>query len=210
MATWRIWPATSGPAVTADATPYSLSTEFMVTVAGCSITGYWWWCPVSGATTAKTLSLWSVTTGTTGTRITAANATSATNTAGAWNFTACTPTALTINQHYRAEVFLNAVSNWYGNTANYWSTGAGSANIVNGPLTAFTQANATGGIQGGFLQTGSAGFTTGQSNNSNYWIDIQVDDGAGGVSILPQQTKHRMPAVFTRIAGRREGAVYSR
>ena len=144
MATWRIWPATNGPALTVDANPYSLSTEFAVTASGCSITGYWFWCPATAATVAVTHSLWSVTTGTTGTRITAANATSGTLTAGAWNFTACTPTALTSGQHYRTEVTHTQSTSWYGNTASYWSSGGGSADIVNGPLTAFTQANATG------------------------------------------------------------------
>ena len=104
MATWRIWPSTNGDIVASDTTSNTLSTEFAVTQAGCSITGYWWWCPASGDTTAKTFSLWSCTTGTTGTRITAANATSGTLTAGAWNFTACTPTPLTANQHYRTEM----------------------------------------------------------------------------------------------------------
>ena len=206
MTTWRIWPATSGPAVTSDATAYSLSTEFTVTSAGCTITGYWWWCPATGQTTAKTFSLWSVTTGTTGTRITAANATSGTQTAGAWNFTACTATALTANQHYRAEITFAPTQNWYGTTASYWSTGGGASNIVNGPLTAFSSANATGGIQGGFITGSTVSFTTGQSSNSNYWIDVQVDDGA--VARLPQQLRQRVP-LLTREAARAR-ATYGR
>lgn len=32
----------------------------------------------------------------------------------------------------------------------------------------------------------------------------------GGVGILPQQTKHRMPAYFTRLSSRHQGGVYSR
>jgi hypothetical protein len=180
VATWRIWPSTSGPAITADTTAYSLSTEFAVTSAGCSITGYYYWLPTTGTTVAKTLSLWSVTTGTTGTRITAANATSAVQTAGAWNFTACTSTALTSGQHYRAEVtYTQGTNNWYGVTASYWSSGGGASNIVNGPLTAYSAANATGGIQGGFLTSATVGFTTGTSGNGNYWIDVQIDDGGG-------------------------------
>lgn len=49
------------------------------------------------------------------------------------------------------------------------------------------------------------------TQNADFWAGIafQVLD-AGGVaaSILPQQTKHRFPAAFTRIAGRNSGAVY--
>src|SRR5258708_4928240 len=183
MATWRIWPSTNGDVVASDTTSNSLSTEFAVTQAGCSITGYWWWCPVSGDTAAKTFTLWSVTTGTTGTQITAANATSGTNIAGAWNFTACTPTALTANQHYRTEVtFAVTTSSWYSGTANYWTAGGGASNIVNGPLTGFSNANATGNVQGGFITGTSPAFTTAQSSAAVYWIDVQVDDGVAAAS----------------------------
>ena len=157
MATWRIWPATSGSTVTTDPNPYSLSAEFAVTQAGCNITGYWWWCPASGATVSVTFSLWSCTTGTTGTRITAANATSGTLTAGAWNFTACTPTALTASQHYRAEVTHTQTTNWYGATNSYFSSGGGASNIVNGPLTCYSAANALGNVQGGYLASSTTG-----------------------------------------------------
>jgi hypothetical protein len=136
--------------LSADPNPYSLSTEFMVTVPGCTITGYWFWCPSGGATVAVTLSLWSCTTGTTGTRITAANATSGTLTANAWNFTACAATALTPGQHYRAIVTHTQATSWYGGTGGYWTTGnPGAVNLANGPLVAFTASEALGGIQGG-------------------------------------------------------------
>ena len=193
MATWRIWPSTNGDVVAADTTANSLSTEFAVTQAGCSITGYWWWCPASGSTAAKTFSLWSVTTGTTGTRITAANATSGTLTAGAWNFTACTPTALTSGTHYRVIMTFAGGANYYAATANYWATGGGSADIVNGPLKAFTQANATGNIQGGFIAGSTVAFTTGQFNNANYWVDVQVDDGVVPAGSPPQQAPGWFP-----------------
>ena len=179
MATWRIWPALSGGAVTADAAAYSLSVEFTVTQSGCNFTGYWWWCPASGNTAAKGFSLWSVTTGTTGTQISAANATSGTLTAGAWNFTACTPTALTSGTHYRAEVTYAGGANWYGPILSYFTSGAGASNIVQGPLTCFSNANATGTIQGGYVAgTGTALFTTGAAGGGAwYGIDVQVDDG---------------------------------
>src|SRR5258708_30657634 len=194
MATWRIWPSTNGDIVASDTTSNTLSTEFAVTQAGCSITGYWWWCPASGDTTAKTFSLWSCTTGTTGTRITAANATSGTLTAGAWNFTACTPTPLTANQHYRTEMTFAGGANYYAATSNYWASGGGSADIVNGPLTAFTQANALGNIQGGFIAGSAVAYTTGQFNNANYWVDVQIDDGPVPVATPPPYAPGRFPA----------------
>lgn len=172
MTTWRIWPSGNGGALLSDTSAYSLSAEFAVTQSGCTITGYWRWCPTSGSTAAKTFSLWSVTTGTTGTRITAANATGATEIAGAWNFTACTPTALTSGQRYRAEITFAGGSNWVAFTDSGFPS-----DIVNGPLTCYSSANATGGIQGGYVDGSTPAFTTSNDTNTNFWIDVLVDDG---------------------------------
>ena len=57
--------------------------------------------------------------------------------------------------------------------------GDAASDIVHGPLTAFTGANATGGIQGGYHQSSSAAFAGSQYLHSNYWVDVQVDDNAG-------------------------------
>src|SRR5258708_23320631 len=67
-------------------------------------------------------------------------------------------------------------------SANYWTSGGGASNIVNGPLTAFSNANATGNVQGGFITGTSPAFTTAQSSAAVYWIDAQVDDGVAAAS----------------------------
>jgi hypothetical protein len=48
-------------------------------------------------------------------------------------------------------------------------------------------------------------------NDTNAIVGFEIlPTGAGGVGILPQQAKKRMPAIFTRIAAPRRSAVYSR
>lgn len=60
--------------------------------------------------------------------------------------------------------------------------------------------------------TATYGVTIPTSSNAAYNLVVceLLGTGAAPASILPQQTKHRFPAAFTRIAGRRGSAVYSR
>ena len=74
--------------------------------------------------------------------------------------------------------------------------------------------SADNGVGGTDPSTGGGASQTVTWNNtqSDNWsvIAVEVLPAAGGVSILPQQTKHRLPATFTRIIGRNRNAVYSR
>lgn len=60
--------------------------------------------------------------------------------------------------------------------------------------------------------TGSA-VTVSWTQNSDWWGALTCEVlavGAGAAGILPQQSKHRAPAYFTRLNSRNRGGVYSR
>lgn len=183
MTLWQLWPATNGPALTTDSVTTDLGVEFFVTQSGCSLTGYRWWLPAGGNTFAVTVRLYSTTNGTTGTLIPAGTVTSGTLTAGSWNTLPVTPVALTASTHYRAVVTYAGTNDHYGATSLYWSSGAGSAGITNGPLTAPNSAGALNNGQGSFNEPSTAGFSASTFNQTNYWLDVTVDDGAGTVGV---------------------------
>lgn len=177
MADYRLYPATSGPSSAAsDSTSYTMGVEFYVTSAA-NLTGYWWWCAIGASTAPQVHQLWQVATGTTGSAVGGTTVTSGTRTQGQWNFTALSPpVALTPNQRYRASVTDSSGADWYS------ATPAGfPVDIVNGPLTAPSTVNATGGIQMGYVISSVPTFpelTTG----GNYWMDVQVSDPGGSTT----------------------------
>lgn len=201
MGTYRIWPSTNGPAsVVGDTTAYTLGTEFYVT-ALVDFTGYWWWCTPGADTSAKTCGLWQVVTATTGTPVAGAGAVSGPLTQGAWNWIpAAAPVQLTENQRYRAGILGTSGTNWYGATP-----GAFPADIVHGPLTAPSTANAVGNVQGGYNQQSVLAipaFTNG--SGPSYWLDVQVVDSAAPPTATRTNTRGREPV--TTLSGRRPSA----
>lgn len=172
MADYRIFPATNGPSSPAsDTTSYTMGVEFYVT-ADANLTGFWWWCAPGADTSVKTHQCWQVATGTTGTAVPGTQVNTGTLTQGQWNFTALSPPVpLTPNQRYRASITdLSSGHNWYSATPDGYP-----ADVVDGPLTAPSTVNATGGIQVGYVISSTPTYpelTTG----ANYWVDVQVSD----------------------------------
>lgn len=156
---------------------FSLGTEFGVT-STCWITAIRYY---KNTTTNNfgtiACRLYSVNTATTGTFVTGTDVSITSTTAQGWlsaNLT--TPVQLNPGTHYRvAGLFPTR----YTAFNNYWNTGPGASDIVNGPLTAYSNAHATGGIQGSFVaqSTGTTpNFPTSLGSNSNYYVDVVVTD----------------------------------
>ena len=102
------------------------------------------------------------------------------------------PPSLASGVKYKAAVYQPNAANWYSNTANYWTSGAGSAGVTNGPLSA---PNSAGGAQGqdSFVVGGPTYPNAG--SGANYWIDVVVavtTPAAGGGA--PDRHHHRTPA----------------
>ena len=202
MTTYRLFPATNGPA-----SPVSYSGNFIagvnfeVTTGNMWFTGYWWWVPgTNGDTGAQKFALWNATGAATGVLLPAATVTSGTLTAGQWNFVAIpTPIQLAPGMTYCAATGWTAVhgfpdSDTAGSgtgAADSYGTGGHTAGITNGPLFAFSDTAGGGGTkpepwgsaQGVFSTAGtdpSLILPRTASNSANFWIDLQVTDQVPG------------------------------
>ena len=171
MATYRIFPSTSGPGSAAgDTTSYTLGSEFYCTSTAVLL-GYYWWCATGADTSSKAFQLWSVTTGTTGSAVSGSAVSSGTLTTGTWNYTAlATGVVLTSGQRYRASILGTSGANWYSSTSSGFPS-----DLVNGLLTCPSTTNATGGIQSGYTVSATQVYPQ-FSVGSNYWIDVLVSD----------------------------------
>lgn len=163
MTSYRLWPATNGPA-TASAyplgNPFISGMVFMVT-AEAWFQGYWWWvCPAGGqATTPVKCALWQIdaSQGVSSHHLVPGTVvTSGTLTAGQWNYIplatpiplslggsqGATPqSAVTGSTVGGAAVYVAAVgcNGPFPDTNNYWGAGQTAPNgITNGPLSAYS------------------------------------------------------------------------
>ena len=179
MTDYRLWPATNGPAVEADTSSTDLGVQFKVT-SGSAITfnGYWRWSGTGQDTngTHYSFKLFSTANGTTGSLVTGTSVTGAgTWTVGSWYYTPLSvPVTLVSGTTYVASVTHTTAANHYPATASYWSSGAGSAGITNGPLIAPGVATALGGIQSGYNEPSTGVIPSHVYNATNYWIDVSV------------------------------------
>lgn len=169
-----------------DAT-WEFGIQFQVTASGYQLTGYWWYLPATGNTDATqyTFSLYSTSNGTSGTLVSGSTVTaSGTWVQGAWNFVPlASPVALSNGTTY---VAVNSIAVTAGAAYqflhSYWSTGAGSGGLTDGPVTAPGTASALGAHQQPFNEPGSASFPSSVFEDSFYGIDINVTAAATPVS----------------------------
>lgn len=194
MTLYQIWPATSGPGSATVDGGVDLATEFYVTSAGLVATGLRFWRADTSIIGSIVGRIYIVTDASSGTPLSGTDVAFTLSGTGWQTATFTAPVALTSGQRYRAVV--NFPTN-YSATGAYWSSGGGAADIVNGPLTAPTIGNATGGDQGSFVVSGSLAYPTNSFNATNYWIDVNVQSG---------QTVNIGQAVETDTAGHNTAA----
>jgi hypothetical protein len=206
MATYRLFPSTSGPA---NAISYSgnfiSGMCFTVSQGGCWFQGYWWWVapgsggsPVPGSTGPFKCALWSLKNGSTGTVVSGSVVTSGTLTAGQWNFIPIAtpvqlsngydPAASTHGSAYVAAIGVN--SNFIDTNSQFNSGDVYAAGITNGPLVAYSGTTGSKPApyslhQGVFSVGGSDPSTilpttgdSGGDGGSNFWVDVQVSTTA--------------------------------
>lgn len=183
MTTYYLLGASNPTGVTTNAsTGFSLGTEFGVT-ATCWITAIRYYKASPSDFGTPTGRLYTVTTATTGAAVSGTDVTftgQGSTTAAGWKqVNLATPVKLTVGQKYRVAGYFTNGSN-FSATNNYWSgAGTGASNIVNGPVTAYSKANATGSIQGSFVAQTTGTFPvypTTLGSDANYWIDVVVTD----------------------------------
>lgn len=198
MTTYRLFPATSGPAApVAYAGPFLAGVLFKVTQGGMWFNGYYHWVPgTNGDTVARKFALWQIKGAGSGVLVSGSVVTSGTLTAGQWNFVPlATPIPLAIGTAYNACTGWTAVHGFPDSdttgagtgAADSFGTGGHTAGITQGPLFAFSDGAGAGGTkpepygtgQGLFSVAGtdpSVTMPAGVSNSGNFWMDVQVSD----------------------------------
>lgn len=112
---------------------------------------------------------------------------------------------------------LTATKNWFSLTPAtagelYFGSEVNAGTAVAGATSGYVSnvnAFSCGAAYNLSCAQGVATFPVWGDTDNRCGIMVLMREGAAA-SILPQQTKHRLPATFTRIAGRRGSAVYSR
>lgn len=174
-----------------DPTAYTLGVQFTVSVSG-TLHGIWFYSPATVAVLPQTIALYQVTGTGTGTLVTSQAASwltapggSSASAGSGWCFAAfSSPPSISASTNYKACVLQNTNANWYSTIANYWSSGAGSGGISNGPLSAPNNAGADQG-QDTFTQSATLSYPATSFNATNYLIDPQVTIAAGIAGTAP-------------------------
>jgi hypothetical protein len=181
--TYRLFPLLAGPGTAVSYSgPFEAGVVFTVTTGGCWMDGYWWWVCASGqSTSAQKFALWQTYNGQQGSVVPGSVVTSAALTAGQWNFVPlATELPLAIGATYVAST---GFSGGFPDTNNQFGSGQPyAAGIVNGPLTAYS--DASGSLPSPFY-TAQGVFSVAStdptavmpiygSSSSNFWVDLQV------------------------------------
>jgi len=169
--------------LTTDNVNYTMGVQFTVSVAA-TLTGIWWYSPAGAGILPDHIELWAV-----------SGRSLVVNQAAAWSGVAGSgwvrapfnsPPSLTGGASYKGSIFKNdgSVNNFYGSIANYWSSGAGSGGISNGPLSAPNNAGGDGG-QDTFDTTSVVAYPLSAFNATNYGVDVEVTVASAGATTWP-------------------------
>lgn len=172
MATYRLWPATLGPASSVtDNQPLNLGTEVRVSTPAWA-TALHFWRGLEDITSPVTGRIWRADTVTTGTVLPGSEVVF-TLTGTGWQTAAlAVPVALDPAFPYKVSI---SVSGRWSVTHDYFTTGPGAAGITNGVLTAPAPAQSVNG-QGVFSAGTSAAYPGNSGGGRNYWVDLSVID----------------------------------
>lgn len=185
--TYRLFPSTEGPVSPVSYSgPFIAGINISVTTGGCWLAGYWWWvCPSGQSTAAQTFALWCLSGADAGSLIAGGTVTSGTLTAGQWNYVPLSaPVPLAIGASY---VAATGFSGSFPITNSQFGSGDPySGGIMNGPLTAYSDASGSlpspfNTDQGVFSVASTDPTTTMPgygSNSSNFWVDVQITTSA--------------------------------
>ena len=201
---YRLFPTTNGPASPVSYSgPFVCGVVWAVTAGGCWLDGYWWWVCGSGQSTSpQKFALWQVYNGQNGTLVPGSVVTSASLTAGQWNFVSlATPLPLAIGATYVAST--GFTGSFPDTDDQFGGGGTYAAGIVNGPLTAYSDAS---GSRPSPFNTAQGVFSVASSDPTavmpiygstacNFWMDLQVDTNP------PQGTSYRLWPSYPTIPG---------
>lgn len=171
MAVYTLFGQAGGGTNPSDSAAYTMGVQFSVSQGG-TLTGIWFYSGSWATVLPQTIALYAVA----GSSLVASQSASWSGAAGsgwvraAWT----TPPVLTAGAAYKACVLQNTAAAWYSATSNYWSSGAGSAGITSGPLSAPNASGASGGNQDTFNSGATLTYPASAFNSTNYWMDPEV------------------------------------
>jgi Concanavalin A-like lectin/glucanases superfamily/Domain of unknown function (DUF4082) len=204
MATYRLFPSTSGPSSAASYSgPFLAGLQFEVTTGGTWLDGYWWWvCPTGQPTVPQKFALWQIYNTSEGVLVATATVTSGALVPGQWNYVALdTPVPLAVGVTYVASTGLSGgfpiTDNQFGPGEQY------SAGIIDGPLSAYSDITgslpSSFGMNQGLFSTAGTDPTVNMPvdgfNSANFWLDVQIDTSG------PAGTSYRLWPSFPLIGG---------
>lgn len=169
MAELLLWPATSGPGASAADSPVNLGVQVRVS-AQAWLVGFRFWRPDTGITGAVKAVLYELG----GAEVPGTRVTFAVSGTGWLRADLDTPVELTAGVQYVATIHFPS---GLVATGLYWRSGPGSAGIVNGLLSAPSEAAAASNAQGRFFYAADYAYpANGSGSAANYWVDVVVTD----------------------------------
>lgn len=170
MTAYTLFSQSLTPAVTSDASAYTMGVQFSVSQAA-TLTAIWFYSPPGVSNLPATIALFAV-----------SGAALVTSQAAAWSGAAgsgwvrapfTVPPALSPGTAYKACIFDSGGNNFYASISHYWDTGAGQNGISNGPLSAPNNAGGDHG-QDTFHQSAALTYPDTSFNATNYLVDPEV------------------------------------
>lgn len=178
MTVYTLFGQAGGATINASTSQFTFGIQFTAS-ASCTATAIWWNSAATAAILPDTIAIYQVT----GTSLVHSEAASWSGAAGSgWVRAAFTsPPSLTASTAYKACVRGgDGTHTWWASTVSYWSTGAGSAGITSGILTAPNSATAASPGQDTFISGASLAYPNGVTSASNYWVDIEATTTGSG------------------------------
>lgn len=185
MSVYTLFGQSLTAAVTSDASAYTMGVQFSVSQAA-TLNAVWFYSASSANSLPTTIALYGV-----------SGASLITSQAAAWSGAAgsgwirapfTVPPSLTPGVSYKACIFLaGSTSLQYASVSHYWDTGAGSAGISSGPLSAPANAGGDHG-QDTFHQSAALTYPDTSFNATNYLVDAEITSTAtagGGLGFDP-------------------------
>lgn len=189
MTTYTLFNQTgTGGVLQTDHSAQTQGVQFSVSAAA-TLTAIWFYSPAAAGDLPSSIGLYQVTGTGTGTLIHSESASWSGAAGSGWiRAPFSSPPSLTASTNYKAVQFHTAgSSNFYSETDNYWSSGAGSGGITNGILSAPNNAGADIG-QDSYNSGSSITYPASTFSSANYWIDPEVTPSgvtvSGAVSAL--------------------------
>lgn len=185
MTDYDLFGAMTGPDTSAvdPGSQYTLGTEWWVT-STVWLKGYKIWRPDDGGSPGVTGPIIARTWTSAGVQVAGTDASFILSGSGTQTALLGTPVALSLGPTVRYRTGAHFPNGRYPFTADFWSSGPGSAGIINGPLVGPNQSAASEGEQGSLFTGSAITFPgNGSPNAAFYWVTpIVTDVDPGGES----------------------------